>query len=44
MASASAPYFLMSYSREDVVMRVDGADPRRLTENGYCDYQPRWGL
>ena len=31
-------------SCEIYIMRVDGADPRRLTENGYCDYQPRWGL
>jgi hypothetical protein len=30
-------------SCEIYIMRVDGMDPRRLTENGYCDYQPRWG-
>jgi len=31
-------------SCEIYIMRVDGTDPRRLTENSYCDYQPRWGL
>jgi TolB protein len=31
-------------SCEIYIMRVDGTDRRRLTENGYCDYQPRWGL
>jgi TolB protein len=30
-------------SCELYIMRVDGTDPRRLTENNYCDYQPRWG-
>lgn len=30
-------------SCEIYIMRVDGSDPRRLTENTYCDYQPRWG-
>jgi len=28
---------------EIYVMRVDGTDLRRLTDNDYCDYQPRWG-
>ena len=28
---------------EIYVMRKDGTDIRRLTENDYCDYQPRWG-
>lgn len=28
---------------EIYVMRVNGADLRRLTDNDYCDYQPRWG-
>jgi len=39
---------------EIYIIRVDGTDPstlplvagqdlRRLTDNGYCDYQPRWG-
>jgi Tol biopolymer transport system component len=30
-------------SCEIYIMRVDGTGPRRLTENDYCDYQPRWG-
>jgi TolB protein len=30
-------------SCEIYIMRVDGTDLRRLTENSYCDYQPRWG-
>ena len=30
-------------SCEIYIMRVDGTDTRRLTENNYCDYQPRWG-
>lgn len=29
---------------EIYIMRIDGSDLRRLTENAYCDYQPRWGL
>jgi len=28
---------------EIYVMRVDGSDLRRLTDNDYCDWQPRWG-
>jgi len=28
---------------EIYIMRIDGSDLRRLTENDYCDYQPRWG-
>jgi TolB protein len=28
---------------EIYIMRVDGTDRRRLTNNDYCDYQPRWG-
>lgn len=28
---------------EIYILRVDGADLRRLTANDYCDYQPRWG-
>jgi len=24
-------------------MRIDGSDIRRLTDNDYCDWQPRWG-
>jgi hypothetical protein len=30
-------------SCEIYIMRVDGTDRRRLTENNYCDFQPRWG-
>lgn len=28
---------------EIYIIRVDGSDLRRLTNNDYCDYQPRWG-
>jgi len=28
---------------EIYIIRVDGTDLRRLTDNDYCDYQPRWG-
>lgn len=28
---------------EIYVIRIDGSDLRRLTNNDYCDYQPRWG-
>lgn len=28
---------------EIYIIRVDGTDLRRLTDNTYCDYQPRWG-
>jgi Tol biopolymer transport system component len=28
---------------EIYIMRIDGSDIRRLTDNDYCDYQPRWG-
>ncbi len=30
-------------SCEIFIMRVDGTDKRQLTDNNYCDYQPRWG-
>lgn len=30
-------------SCEIFIMRVDGSDLRQLTNNNYCDYQPRWG-
>jgi TolB protein len=30
-------------SCEIFIMRVDGSDIRPLTNNNYCDYQPRWG-
>ena len=29
---------------EIYIIRVDGSDMRRLTDNAYCDYQPRWSL
>ena len=28
---------------EIYIMRIDGSDLRRLTNNAYCDWQPRWG-
>jgi tricorn protease len=28
---------------EIYIIRVDGTNLRRLTNNDYCDYQPRWG-
>ena len=28
---------------EIYIMRVDGSGLSRLTDNDYCDYQPRWG-
>ncbi|NPV55998.1 MAG: hypothetical protein HPY76_04880 [Anaerolineae bacterium] len=28
---------------EIYIMRVDGSDLTRLTDNDYCDWQPRWG-
>jgi len=28
---------------EIFIVRVDGTDLLQLTNNGYCDYQPRWG-
>lgn len=28
---------------EIYIIYVDGSDLRRLTNNDYCDYQPRWG-
>jgi hypothetical protein len=30
-------------SCEIFIIRVDGSDIRQLTDNSYCDYQPRWG-
>ncbi|NTU55872.1 MAG: TIR domain-containing protein [Anaerolineales bacterium] len=30
-------------SCEIFIMRADGTDVRQLTNNKYCDYQPRWG-
>lgn len=29
---------------EIYIIRIDGTDLRRLTNNDYCDYQPRWGM
>jgi TolB protein len=29
---------------EIYLIRINGTDLRRLTNNSYCDYQPRWGL
>jgi TolB protein len=28
---------------EIYIMRTDGSDLQRLTDNDYCDWQPRWG-
>ncbi len=28
---------------EIYIMRTDGSDLRRLTDNDFCDWQPRWG-
>lgn len=28
---------------EIYIMRIDGTDRRRMTDNLFCDYQPRWG-
>jgi TolB protein len=28
---------------EIYIVRIDGSDLSRLTNNDYCDYQPRWG-
>ncbi len=38
----------MDHPRQDhgceiYIMRLDGSDIRRLTDNDYCDWQPRWG-
>lgn len=30
-------------SCEIFIMRTDGTDMRQLTDNSYCDFQPRWG-
>lgn len=30
-------------SCEIFIMRIDGSDVRQLTDNKYCDFQPRWG-
>jgi Tol biopolymer transport system component len=33
----------VSWACEIYIMLVDGSERRRLTDNGYCDWQPRWG-
>jgi Tol biopolymer transport system component len=35
-------HFWQADGCELYVMRCDGTDVRRLTDNDYCDYQPRW--
>ena len=35
-------HFWESDGCEIYIMRRDGSDIRRLTNNAYCDYQPRW--
>jgi Tol biopolymer transport system component len=30
-------------SCEIFILRVNGTGLRQLTDNAYCDYQPRWG-
>jgi TolB protein len=37
------PKYTQELGCEIYIMRVDGSDLRRLTNNDYCDYQPRWG-
>jgi TolB protein len=32
----------VSWACEIYILRVDGSETRRLTDNGYCDWQPRW--
>lgn len=36
-------HFGNEHGCEIYIARVDGTDLRRLTNNDYCDYQPRWG-
>ena len=36
-------HFNDDHGCEIYIMRIDGTDLRRLTNNDYCDYQPRWG-
>ena len=39
--------YIDNYGNDDgceiYIMRIDGSDVRRLTDNNYCDWQPRWG-
>ncbi|MCW5877165.1 MAG: PD40 domain-containing protein [Anaerolineales bacterium] len=34
---------LQALGCEIYIMRIDGSDLRRLTDNDICDWQPRWG-
>jgi TolB protein len=36
-------HFWEEFGCEIYIMRVDGSDVRRLTNNDTCDWQPRWG-
>jgi Tol biopolymer transport system component len=36
-------HFWDEFGCEIYIMRMDGTDVRRLTENDTCDWQPRWG-
>jgi len=36
-------HFWNEFGCEIYIMRVDGTDVRRLTNNDTCDWQPRWG-
>ena len=36
-------HFRDDHGCEIYIIRTDGTDLRRLTDNDYCDYQPRWG-
>jgi TolB protein len=36
-------HFWDEFGCEIYIMRVDGSDVRRLTNNDTCDWQPRWG-
>jgi TolB protein len=36
-------HFWDQYGCEIYIMRTDGTDVRRLTDNDTCDWQPRWG-
>lgn len=35
--------YLDDHGCEIYIMKKDGTEQRRLTENDYCDWQPRWG-
>ena len=36
-------HFWEEFGCEIYIMRTDGTDVRRLTDNDTCDWQPRWG-